>query len=211
MPNKRNNKNYKGKLPLSSYSELTTFQLYKNSESTIFKKSITERTKLLGNFTYKGFEYVYHTGKDKNVYVFVTLYFTISGATYKSVRNSYLLAVKLPFLHNMHKMKDLLDLPVQLFSSDPSFYFYFSYALNVRNSVIIDNKRFKDHLGVSLTKKPKRNNKNLDVELTKHFYKVIRFLKGRKPSEYLLDKFLINLNQIRIPNEKSFKKLSKKR
>ena len=102
-----------------------------------------------------------------------------------------------------------MDVPVELFSSDPSFLFYFAYALNKQNAVIQDHIKYTKWLGNSLTKRPLRNNPNLRTELTKHFYKVLQFLRTQPPSKYLDEKFLTSVTKIEFKNKQQMKKLTK--
>jgi len=200
---------------IKELSQISTNELINHSQSSMFKKSVSERVKQIGDFRYLGFEYVYHQGKDSRVYLFVTLYFQATSAPHKekgkkkTKREKYLLAVKFPYLEGITKLDKLYDTPVELFSSDPSFLFYFAYVLNKKNAVIKDHTKYTKWLGESLEKKPYKNNPKLRTELTKHFYKVIQFIKTQSPKRYLDEKYLTSIDRISFPNERQMKKLKK--
>jgi len=200
---------------IKDLSQLNSYTLIAHSQDTMFKKGISERVKMIGGFSYKGFEYVYHQGKNDKIYLFVTLYFEIVSAPYKlkgkkkTKREKYTLAVKFPYIQGMKKLEKLMDVPVELFSSDPSFLFFFAYALNKKNAVIKDHPKYTDWLGSALTKKPNKNNPNLRTELTKHFYKVLQFLRTQSPSKYLDERYLTSVSKITFPNKQQMKKLKK--
>jgi hypothetical protein len=190
---------------LKELSDISTITLINHTNSTMFKRPVSERVKSLGGFTYKGFEYVYHQGKDGRTYLFITLYFNIISSPKtkkgkKAKRETYLLAVKFPYLQGMNKMDKVFDAPVELFSSDPSFMFYFAYALKTHRAVIDDHPKFTKWLGEALTRKPKIRNPNLRTELTKHFYKVLIFLKTQPPKKYLDKRYLTDVTKISFPN-----------
>jgi len=169
--------------------DITVNKLIKMSGDEFFKIGTSERAKRVGKFTYLGFKYVLHRNDKKKLVVYIKLYFIAQGAKNNGKRERYTLVAMLPFKRKIKNMKRLYDLPVKLFSSDPSFKWYFAYALNKYNLVINDEKVILRHLGESLTTAPKKRNPDLVKQLTKHFYKFFVFISNKKPREYLNDKF----------------------
>ena len=169
-------------------------KLIKMSGDSFFKIGTDLRSKTVGKFTYLGFKYVLHRNSKKNLVVFIKLYFIVQGVKHDGKRERYTLAAMLPYRSDIKNMKRLYDLPVKLFSSDPSFKWYFAYVLNKSDLVINDEKIILAHLGESLTKPPKKRNPNLVKQLTKHFYKFFIFIANKKPKEYLDKKYELEPN-----------------
>ena len=169
-------------------------KLIKLSGDDFFSIGITERAKQVGKFKYLGFKYVLHRNSKKQLVVFIKLYFIVQGAKHNNKRERYTLAAMFPYKRKIKNMKRLYDLPVKLFSSDPSFKYYFAYALNKSNLVITDERVIIKHLGESLTKPPVKRNPNLVKQLTKHFYKLFKFIANKKPKDYLDKKYELDLN-----------------
>jgi len=182
-------------------SRLDVDELIKISEQPFFKHSIHERASEVGNFKYIGFKYVYHRAISGQLVVYVNLYFYVKGARppkpkkgskkRSSARETYLLVAKFPYTTKVKNMKRLYDSPMQIFSSDPSFKYYFAYVLNSLNAVVKDDKELVKWLGESLTIKPKKNNPEFKAQLTKHFYKFFKFIANKRPKEYLDKKYLL--------------------
>lgn len=186
-------------------SKLTVNELIDLSQSDFFKVGINERQSTVGSLKYIGYKYTFHRDHDGKMVVFVNMYFYMKGSNIdfgknkkgKTVvkrrknRETYMLVAKFPYSLRVKNMKRLYDVPIQLFSSDPSFKFYFAYALNKLGAVVTDDGKLVDWLGQSLYVKPKHNNPNMKVQLTKHFYKFFRFIANKRPKEYLDDKYIL--------------------
>lgn len=196
-------------------SHLNVKEMIDLTNQPFFKRSIGERASELGDITYIGYKYSYHWNGNKRLTLFVNLYFYMKGAKgSKRVKNSkdgrrtgprpmYTLVAKFPYTTKVKNMKRLYDIPMQIFSSDPSFKFYFAYALHRLKAVVVDDPQITKWLGKSLTTAPTKTNPDLQVQLTKHFYKFFKFLGNHKPKEYLNDKFLIDQNKnVKIINQK---------
>jgi hypothetical protein len=109
-------------------------------------------------------------------------------------RENYLLVAKFPYNIKIKNMKRLYDVPLQIFSSDPSFKYFFAFALNRLNAVVTDDQTLVSWLGKSLTTEPKKRNPNLQVELTKHFFKFFKFIGTQRPKTYLDKRYNIPSN-----------------
>jgi len=193
-------------------SRLDVDELIKLSSQPFFKTSIQERASEVGDFKYIGFKYTYHRTVTRKLVVYVNLYFYVKGSRppkpkskktkRSSKRETYLLVAKFPYTTEVKNMKRLYNLPMQIFSSDPSFKFYFAYALNQMNAVVTDDEELVNWLGKSMTTKPKINNPQFKVQLTKHFYKFFKFIANSKPKDYLDQKWMMNPNtRVKIFNE----------
>ena len=196
-------------------SKLSVNELIEISQKQFFKVGIKERASTLGGFKYVGFQYTFHRDKKKQLVVYVNLYFyhqgsnvdltkNAKGKTIKSKRKpreTYLLVAKFPYSMKQKNMKRLYDVPLQIFSSDPSFKFYFAYALNKMDAVVTDEKMIVKWLGKSLTDAPKITNPDLMTQLTKHFYKFFKFIANVRPKAYMDKKYLIP-SSVKIVNQK---------
>ena len=196
-------------------SKLTVDELMKLSQKQFFKVGVKERASNLGSLRYIGFKYTFHRDTDDKLVVFVNLYFYMKGANadlYKNkkgqierskrkTRETYMLVAKFPYSHKVKNMKRLYDVPLQIFSSDPSFKYFFAYALHKMNAVVTDDGKLIDWLGESLTKAPKHKNPELMTQLTKHFFKFFQFIGNKRPKEYMDDKFIIR-SDAKIINRK---------
>ena len=195
-------------------SELSVNELIKITQSNFFKVSISERASTLGKFKYLGFKPVLHRNKKKQLVVYISLYFYHQGSNYaltkntkgktvkkKQKRQTYLLIAKFPHNMKVKNMKRLYDVPLQLFSSDPSFKFFFAFALNNLDAVITDEPLMRKWLGKALTTPPDIRNDSWDTHFTKHFYKMFQFIGNVRPKAYLDDKFKI-AQDIKIINPK---------
>ena len=195
-------------------SELSVNELIKITQSNFFKVSIKERASTLGKFKYLGFKPVLHRNKKKQLVVYISLYFYHQGSNYalsknakgktvkkKQKRQTYLLIAKFPHNMKVKNMKRLYDVPLQLFSSDPSFKFFFAFALNNLDAVITDEPLMRKWLGKALTTPPDIRNDSWETHLTKHFYKMFQFISNVRPKAYLGDKFKI-AQDIKIINPK---------
>ena len=177
-------------------SNLSINELINLSKQPFFKIGIKERASRVGSISYKGFKYVFHRNpKDKKLYVFVNMYFYIKGAKHNNFRETYLLVVKFPYIKNIKNMKRLYNANIQIFSSDPSFKFYFAYALEQHGAVVKDEKEFVKHLGIALRVPPVKRNPEWRVQLTKHFYKLFNFIANAKPKKYLSKEWQIPSKQ----------------
>ncbi len=181
-------------------SHLSVNEMISLTAQPFFQKSIGERTKDLGGIRYVGFKYTFHRDTDEKLVTYVNLYFYMKGSNsagekkgkkIKKTRENYLLVAKFPYTLAIKNMKRLYDLPMQIFSSDPSFKYFFAYALNGLNAVVTDDDLLVKHLGKSLSTKPKKTNPDLQVQLTKHFYNFFKFIANKKPKEYLSKKYMI--------------------
>jgi len=181
-------------------SHLSVNEMISLTEQPFFQKSIGERTKDLGGIRYVGFKYTFHRDTDSKLVTYVNLYFYMKGSNSDGIKNgkkvkkkreNYMLVAKFPYTLKIKNMKRLYDLPIQIFSSDPSFKYFFAYALNRLNAVVTDDSVLVKHLGKSLTTKPKKTNPDLQVQLTKHFYNFFKFIANRRPKEYLDRKYMI--------------------
>ena len=183
-------------------SRLTVNELYNLSNTSMFKTSIEDRAFKVGKVIYKGFKYIYHRNPKGKLVLYVNLYFYVNGAPHKSIRERYLLVAKFPYIKDIKNIKRLYNYPVQIFSSDPSFKYYLTYALNQFNAVITDDIQYVNHLGKSLTTKPNINNPKRMAELTKHFFKFFNFIGNVPPKRYLDKKYEIDpKDNIRIINK----------
>jgi hypothetical protein len=97
-------------------------------------------------------------------------------------------------------MKRLYDVPLQIFSSDPSFKYFFAYVLHQKGAVVTDDPVLVDWLGIALTKPLKKTNPEWKVQLTKHFYKFFKFIANERPKKYMDKRFLLN-SDVRIINK----------
>ena len=186
-------------------SKLTVNELIDLTSKNFFKLGISTRASNLGSLKYIGFKYTFHRDTDGKLVVFVNLYFYMKGANadhYKDKkgkiktskrkpRETYMLVAKFPYSHKVKNMKRLYDVPLQIFSSDPSFKYFFAYALNKLDAVVTDDGKLVDWLGESLTKAPMHNNPNLTVQLTKHFFKFFKFIANNRPNKYMDSKYQI--------------------
>ena len=186
-------------------SKLTVNELMKMSQKNFFNVGIEERASNLGSLKYIGFKYTFHRDTDDKLVVFVNLYFYMKGAnadlyknkkgktkkTKRKPRETYMLVAKFPYSDKVKNMKRLYDVPLQLFSSDPSFKYFFAYSLHKMNAVVTDDGKLINWLGESLTKAPKHNNPQMMTQLTKHIYKFFQFIGNKRPKEYMDDKFII--------------------
>lgn len=194
-------------------SKLTVNELIDMTQSDFFTTSIRDRASNLGALKYLGFKYTFHRDNDGKLVVFVNLYFYMKGAdadfsknkkgkvvkSKRKSRETYMLVAKFPYSNKVKNMKRLYDVPLQLFSSDPSFKFFFAYALNKLDAVVTDDGKLVDWLGESLTKKPMHNNPEMTTQLTKHFYKFFQFIANKRPKEYMDDKYILR-NDAKIVN-----------
>lgn len=186
-------------------SKLSVNELIDMTESDFFSVGIHDRASNLGALKYIGFKYTFHRDTDGKLVVFVNLYFYMKGSdasfykdkkgktkkTKRKGRETYMLVAKFPYSDKVKNMKRLYDVPLQIFSSDPSFKYFFAYALNKMNAVVTDDGKLIDWLGESLTKKPNHNNPGMTTQLTKHFYKFFQFIANKRPREYMDDKYII--------------------
>lgn len=186
-------------------SKLTVNELIDMTQSDFFSTSIADRSSNLGALKYLGFKYTFHRDNDGKLVVFVNLYFYMKGAdadfsknkkgklvkSKRKTRETYMLVAKFPYSNKVKNMKRLYDVPLQLFSSDPSFKFFFAYALNKLDAVVTDDGKLVDWLGESLTKKPSHNNPEMTTQLTKHFYKFFQFIANKRPKDYMDDRHII--------------------
>ena len=194
---------YLVKKKFQEFSKIELKHLIAGAQKTMFKRDIFERVKRLGHFEYLGFEYTYNRNKKSNLTLFITMYFYVTSAphkkaikngktkTYKESRKKYLVGVKFPYINGMKDYDKLQNVPIKIFSSDESFNYFFAYALNTSNAVILDDPKFINHLKTALSKRPSKRNPNLKLELTKHLYKVIEYLLKNKPIDYLDEKYLL--------------------
>ncbi len=195
-------------------SRLDVDELMKLSKQPFFATSIQERASEVGNFKYIGFKYTYHRTVTRKLVVYANLYFYVQGARppkpkkgskskRSSKRETYLIVSKFPYTTEVKNMKRLYGLPMQLFSSDPSFKYFFAYALNEMNAVVTDDKVLLNWLGKSITTKPKTNNPQFKVQLTKHFYKFFKFIENNRPRDYMAQKYMLApTDNVKVLNEK---------
>ncbi len=195
-------------------SELSVNELIEISQKQFFKVGIKERSSTLGGFKYIGYQPVLHRNKKKQLVVYISLHFYHRGSNYdlsknskgkttrkKKKRETYLLIAKFPYKKNLKNMKRLYNAPIQIFSSDPSFKFYFAYALNNLDAVVTDDPKMNKWLGEALTTPPYKNNDNWETHLTKHFYKFFKFIGNVRPKAYLDKKYEI-AHDVKIINPK---------
>ena len=195
-------------------SDLSINELIQISKQSFFKVGIQERASTLGNFKYIGYKPILHRNKKKQLVVYISLYFYHKGSNYdlsknskgktvkkKKKRETYLLVVKFPYNMKIKNMKRLYDVPIQIFSSDPSFKFFFAYALHNLGAVVTDDATLVNWLGIALTKAPNIRNDNWETQLTKHFYKFFKFISNVRPKAYLDKKYEI-ASDVKIVNPK---------
>lgn len=176
--------------------------LQRLSERSMFKTATKVRAKDVGGFKYIGYRFVYHESssqkfkkKWKNLdgsplSLHIKMYFYVNGAKHKGKkREKYLVCAQFPYRREFKTLQNLYNMPVKLFSSDPSFKYYFAYALNKRDAAIVDENVVLKHLGESLTSSPKKRNPNLTAELTKHFFKFFIFIKNKRPMDIMHKKY----------------------
>jgi hypothetical protein len=179
-------------------SDLSVNDFFRLSEQPFFSRSIKERSKYVDKPKYKGFKYSVHYDSSSNkLILFVNLYFFIKGAKNKKTgkKELYLLTVKFPYIKDLKTFKNIYNSSIQIFSSDPSFKYFFAFVLNKHNAVVLDEKEFKNFLDISLTNPPKVKNPNWKIQLTKHLYKLFLFLKNVHPAKYLDKKWEINASK----------------
>lgn len=186
-------------------SKLSVNELVEMSQRSFFKVDTKTRANNLGALKYIGFKYTFHRDTDGKLVVFVNMYFYMKGANFDYIkdkkgktkatkrkkRETYMLVAKFPYSHKVKNMKRLYDVPLQIFSSDPSFKYYFAYALNKLDAVVTDDGKLVSWLGESLTKAPNHNNPNLTVQLTKHFWKFFNFIANNRPNQYMDKKYML--------------------
>jgi len=192
-------------------SKLSVRILQERSNQTIFKTRTNERASAVGSFKYIGYRYVYHEEnsqpfkkKWKNLdgtplSLHIKMYFYVYGAKHKGKkRQRYLICAQFPFKKGFETLETLYDTPVKLFSSDPSFKYFFSYALNKENALIVDEYVILKHLGNSIKNAPKKRNPNLHTELTKHFFKFFEFVRFKRPQTFLQRRYFLK-KQFKMP------------
>lgn len=194
-------------------SKLTVNELVEISQKQFFKVGVKERSANLGSIKYVGFKYSFHRDRKKNLVIYVNMYFYMKGANFDLTKNkkgktvkgkrkpreTYLLVAKFPYTLKVKNMKRLYNVPLQLFSSDPSFKYYFAYALHKRNAVVTDDATLVNWLGQSLSDAPRIRNPDMLTQLTKHFYKFFQFISNVRPKAYLDKKYMLN-NDAKIIN-----------
>ena len=196
-------------------SKLSVNELVEMSQRSLFKVSIKERSATLGKIKYIGYKPVFHRNSKKQLVMYISLYFYMKGSNVdlsknkkgktvkskKKVRQQYLLVAKFPYNSKIKNMKRLYSNSLQLMSSDPSFKYFFAFALNKMNAVITDDATLVSWLGRSLKDAPSTNNPDLKLNLTKHFYQFFKFISNVRPKVYLDKKYLLT-NDIKIVNPK---------
>jgi len=195
-------------------SKLSVNELVDMTHKNFFKLGIRDRASNLGSLRYIGFKYSFHRDHDKKLVVFVNLYFYMKGSDgtlYKDKKGSvkkrrksretYMLVAKFPYSNKVKNMKRLYDVPLQIFSSDPSFKYFFAYPLHKLGAVVTDDGKLVDWLGESLVKSPKHNNPDMTVQLTKHFFKFFQFIANKRPKDYLDKRYIIR-SDAKIINRK---------
>jgi len=192
--------------PLEPQPQLDLYTLIKMTEEPFFKIPISERYKRVSRPKYLGWDYKFYKSADEKVKVWVELYFSIKGAKYKTKkgikRNTYIVAIEFPYRKNIKTFQKLYNLPVRVFSSDPSFMFYFAYALHTKDAVIDDRPEFKAWIQYAITHYPHIRNPKLVTQLVKHLYKLVRYIAKEKPRNYLHKTKRIKVKRINIPNWK---------
>jgi len=185
------------KLQIKGYpkSDLTVNEFIQLTKKPFFSRGIEERYKRVSDPKYKGFKYSIHYDSSANkLILFVNLYFFVKGEKgTDGKRKTYLLSVKFPYYKDIKTFKKLYNIPIQVFSSDPSFKYYFAYVLNKHNAVILDEETFSKWIKKAIAIPPKKNNPNWKVQLTKHLYKLFKFLQNVHPRTYLAKKWEINI------------------
>ena len=192
--------------PQEPQSQIDLFTLIKMTEEPFFKVPISQRYKQVANPKYLGWDYKFYRSSDGKVKVWIEMYFSIKGAKHKTKkgikRNTYIVAVEFPFRKNIKTFQKLYNLPVRVFSSDPSFMFYFAYAFNTQNAVIDDRPEFKAWIQYAITHYPQKRNPALVLQLAKHLYKLVRYIAKEKPRIYLDKSKRLKVKKINIPNWK---------
>jgi hypothetical protein len=183
--------------------EITVNKLLEYSKNSFFKINTDIRAKRVGTFKYIGFKSVFHRNKDKKLVLYVDLIFLVKGENHKGKRETYTIIAKFPYVKGIKNLKRLYDLPVKLFSSDPSFKYYFAYVFKQNNLLINNEKDLVLWLGDALLKPPTKRNPNQHKELTKHFYKFFIFISNKKPKDILDKRFELKTDfKIPILNKK---------
>jgi len=196
------------KFEIEPHPELNLKDLIKLTEEPFFKIPISERYKQVSNPTYLGWDYKFYQDEDGRVKVWIEVYFKIKGAKHVkkkkgiSYRNTYIVALEFPYIKNIRTFQKMYQMPVRVFSSDPSFMFYFAYAFHTRDGVITDRPEFKKWINYAITHYPKIRNPMLITQLAKHLYKLVRFLAKEKTRNYLDKNKRIKVKKINIPEWK---------
>jgi len=185
-------------------SSLTIRTLKEATKNTMFKTPINQRKKELGKIEYKGWS-IEMDSVGSEFKGLATFYFLVESKlhkdkkTKKTKRFKYIQILQIPYKKSLkEKFIKIYDTyPVKIYSSDPSFKYYFAYVLNTQNAVVV-NKTTKKNLGIALTKKPLVRNKKFHKEFNKHFYKLVEFISSKKVSTYMNDKTYLGMNK--MPN-----------
>ena len=183
-------------------SQITIYHLKQFTKNTMFKIPINKRKKQVGKITYKGWSRELYSLGNRIIAV-INLYFIVEGKKYfdkkkkKYLRPKYLQILQIPYKKSYHKRFKAIydDIPVKIYSSDPSFKYYLAYALNTIKAVVI-NKETQKELGIALTQRPNIRNPKLHKEMNKHFYKLVEFLATKKMANYLNDKYYLGINKM---------------
>jgi len=159
-----------------------------NTKITIFKESIYKRKKELGSIFYKGWTIELNKIDKNSCLALASLYFIVEGKKFNGKRPKFIQILQIPYRKYNMEFRKIYDFPLKIFSSDQSFKFYFAYALNTMNAVVLNSYTIKE-LDVALIKKPKHNNPKLHKELNKHFYKLTEYLKYKDIKFFLQNGF----------------------
>ena len=199
-------------------SKINIRNLKEYTKNTMFKTPINKRKKELGKITYKGWSKELYSLGNRIVAV-INLYFIVEGKKYfdkkrkRHLRPKYLQILQIPYKKSYHSRFQAIydDVPVKIYSSDPSFKYYLAYALNTINAVV-RNKETEKELGVALRRRPSIRNPKLHKEFNKHFYKLVEFIATKKMSKYLDEKYYLGIDKMPQINENiKFKKDKRKR
>lgn len=84
-----------------------------------------------------------------------------NGENYKTV-------LVLPYMKDM-MLKNLMDVPIQIYSTVPDLKYRFAYVLNKTNNLYLTNQT-KSQLGIALSERPRMTNPDEIPQMDKHIY-----------------------------------------
>jgi hypothetical protein len=119
---------------------------------------------------------------DKILILYARMFFEVTGATkYKNGKvNKYLLCVEMPYRKDGKRPSLMYELPLKIFSSDPSFNFYIANSLKKTENLLRD-ENFDRYLSKALIA-PSRNHitddkgRSNEPLLSKHFIRLFQHI-----------------------------------
>lgn len=166
---------------------MTIKSLIDNTPSRWINRSTT-----LGRISYLGWCNDVTSSKDGKKILYIIMFFEIVGSP-DGGRKKYKIALRVPYRRD-DNFSDLFDLPLKLVASDPSFYFFQANQFK-RSNNIINIPEVRKALGKAWNKPVKRYKGG--EHMTKHLYRLFRFLGNNPLKKYLLKrKFIDNPSRV---------------